>query len=422
MGRGVLPAVPPTPIRELQEVSQALTVAAEQRAHDEAERDMLLKSERAARTYAEAANKSKDEFLAMLGHELRNPLGAISNATAILDNPRTGEDMRQDARSIIARQVEHLRRLTDDLLDAARALTGKIVLERQPLELAALVAQCLRLFESSGRLRHHTLEQHLETVWIDADRVRVDQIFSNLLGNAIKYTPEGGAIRVSVKREGGEAVLRVADTGIGMTPELAARAFDLFVQGHRDLDRSLGGLGIGLTLVRRLAEMHGGWATVHSAGPALGAEFTVTIPAIEKPQERDVAKPRMTSAKGRDVLVVEDNDDARETLKTLLELAGHRVRAEADGVAGLEAALASKPDVMLVDIGLPKMDGYELVRRVRDANDMQRPFLVAVTGYGTPEDRQRALDAGFDAHLVKPVEFDQLQEVLERAAATTGLY
>ena len=420
LGRGERPLPPETDVREIAEVADALFASEEERAQAEAEREDLLRSERQARAAAEAANRAKDEFLAMLGHELRNPLAAISNATSLLEHPGMDEGRKREARAIIARQVSHLTRLTDDLLDAGRALMGKIKLQRRPLDLAAVAAQSLATLRASGRTARHPVIQSLEPAWVDADLIRLDQIISNLVVNAAKYTPAGKAIRVTVAREGEQAVLRVADEGIGIPPGLVPRVFDLFVQGDRELDRALGGLGIGLTLVRRLAEMHGGTATAHSEGEGRGAEFVVRLPAIAAPSDFQpaVAPPAAGATAGRDILVVEDNKDARETLKMLLELQGHRVHAAADGVEGLEAALHLRPEVMLVDVGLPRLDGYELARRVRSAGGWaQRPLMVAVTGYGQPEDRARALEAGFDAHLAKPVDAATLEEILGRPAA-----
>ena len=253
-------------------------------------------------------------------------------------------------------------------------------------------------------------------MWIDADPTRIEQIFGNLLVNALKFTPEGGTITVSVAKEGDDAVLRVTDTGIGMPPELTARVFEPFVQGERPLDRSFGGLGIGLTLARRLAELHGGSAAAASEGPGHGSVFTVRLPAARAPQmarRRPDAKP---STPARDVLVVEDNADARETLRRILELEGHRVRVAADGVSALEAVRSAAPEIALIDIGLPNMDGYELARRIRnEVEASRRPYLVAVTGYGLPEDRKRTREAGFDLHIVKPVDAALLADILERA-------
>ena len=392
---------PDSEIREIHDVSTALSEASQKR-------NQLLQSEQAARSAAENANRAKDEFLAMLGHELRNPLGAISNAASLLQMRELAPAQAARAREVIARQVGHLARLTDDLLDVGRALTGKIQLRRQPMDLAAAVAQSIATLRAAHRFRDHRVIEDYKTAWADCDAIRIDQIAANLVVNAVKYTPGGGTIRVSVGREGGDAVLRVADDGIGMVPELAGRAFDLFVQGERALDRSQGGLGIGLTLVRRLAEMHGGSASVYSAGPGQGSEFTVRFPAIEAPADLQSPVARFIPEPSRHILVIEDNADACETLRTLLELHGHHVDVAHDGVTGLESALSLQPEVVLVDVGLPRMDGYEVARRIRASKGIRRPMLVAVTGYGGPEDRQRALEAGFDAHVTKPVEYSTL--------------
>jgi signal transduction histidine kinase len=412
LGRREPLAAPRTSVLEIDEVGSALAAAAEQQARHEVERDELLRREREARGAAEGANRAKDEFLAMLGHELRNPLGAISNAMRLLEHPRTDAETAQRAKEIISRQSDHLSRLTDDLLDAGRAVMGKISLQRQPVDLSVLVARALTTLRASGRTANHRLVQEVQPVWVDGDPIRIEQILSNLVINAAKYTPLPGTIRVSVRREDGDAVLRVADDGIGMSEDLAARAFDLFVQGERGLDRTLGGLGIGLTLVRRLAEMHGGTATAKSGGKDKGSEVTVRLPEIAPPAPAPVRAAQTSPALRRSILVVEDNDDARDTLHRLLELTGHRVNVAADGAAGLAAALVSKPEVVLIDVGLPKMDGYEVARRIRATAGDWRPFLVALTGYGLPEDRSRALEAGFDAHLVKPVDHNALEALL----------
>ena len=372
--------LPDTPIVEIRQVGESLTVAADERSRGEAEREELLAREQQARAIAEEANRSKDEFLAMLGHELRNPLGAISNAAQLL---AVGDEAtREHARSVIARQVQHLARMTDDLLDAARAMTGKIVLQRQPLDLADAAGRAVSTLRAAGRTGQRRLVERLTPVWIDADPTRVEQLIANLLGNALKFTPEGGSISVSVAREGDTAVLRVADTGIGMPPELTARVFEPFVQGERPLDRSYGGLGIGLTLVRRLAELHGGSAAAQSDGPGKGSVFTVRLPVIEPRPPASARDAGAAKLPARDVLVVEDNPDARDTLKRILELDGHRVRVASDGVSALDAVRAAPPEVALIDIGLPRMDGYELARRIRAELPGERPLLVAVTGYG----------------------------------------
>lgn len=410
LGRRERLELPHTAIAEIRQVAVSLEVAADERARGEAEREQLLEREQQARAIAEAANRSKDEFLAMLGHELRNPLGAIANAAQLLG--AADEQTRTHARGVISRQVQHLARMTDDLLDAARAMTGKIVLQRQPLDLAEAAARVLSTWRASGRTGQRRIVQALEPAWVDADPTRIEQIIGNLLGNALKFTPDGGSITVSVAREAGEALLRVADTGIGMAPELAARVFEPFVQGERLLDRSQGGLGIGLTLVRRLAELHGGSAAADSQGEGRGSVFSVRLPALEPPAATRGRALESRRVPARDVLVVEDNDDARETLKRMLELAGHRVRVAVDGLAALDAVQSAVPDVALIDIGLPQMDGYELARRIRAEGHAKRPLLIAITGYGLPEDRNRSREAGFDMHLVKPVDSSTLAEVL----------
>ena len=370
----------------------------------------------------------------MLGHELRNPLGAISNASQLLEVG--SEEAREHARGVIARQVQHLGdaldershhllgritdaaarcgQLVDDLLDAARAMTGKIVLQRQPLDLGEAAARAVAAARSGGRAGQRHFVQRLTSAWVDADPTRTEQIIGNLLGNALKFTPEGGTITVTVSRQGDLAVLRVSDNGIGMAPELAARVFEPFVQGERPLDRSQGGLGIGLTLVRRLAELHGGSADASSEGPGRGTEITVRLPAIETPS-LSLKKPREAASRTpRDVLIVEDNPDARDTLRRMLELDGHRVRVADDGLNGLDAVRASMPEIALIDIGLPRMDGYELARQIRRLDGSRRPYLVAVTGYGLPEDRAKTRLAGFDLHLTKPVDAEDLAEVMSR--------
>jgi signal transduction histidine kinase/CheY-like chemotaxis protein len=410
LGRREPIAAPVTPISEIRQVAESLETAADERARGEAEREALLEREQEARAAAEAANRAKDEFLALLGHELRNPLGAIMNAARLLEHPAIGAEDATRARGIIGRQAEHLARLTDDLLDAGRAIMGKVVLELRAIDLAAATAQTLATLKGSGRLSQHRVSEDLQPAWVQADPTRLEQIVANLLTNAVKYTPVGGTISVSVRKQSGDAVLRIADNGIGMRRELLMRVFEPFVQGEPGLDRSAGGLGLGLTLVRQLAALHGGTARAESDGPGLGSEFTVRFPAIEpRPVASSAARARR--APSRDILIVEDNADARETLRKLLELQGHRVRVAAEGTAALEAVRTAPPEVALVDIGLPGMDGYEIARRVR-AGAGKRVTLIALTGYGLPEDRRRTAEAGFDVHLVKPVDYEQLAEAL----------
>jgi signal transduction histidine kinase/ActR/RegA family two-component response regulator len=416
MGEGGQPAPVETGIREIDQVGDAMAKAAAQRRAYEDERERFLKIEQDARSEAEEANRAKDRFLAMLAHELRNPLAALSNAASLMRH--AGHDPRaaQRAVDVVQRQVSHLARLTDDLLDAARALLGKTRLHVAPTNLAAVAGEVLATLKSTGRSDGHLMRSELRDAWVEGDAVRLDQIATNLVVNALKYTPPGGTISVSTYREGGHAVLSVADTGAGMSKELAARAFDLFVQGERALDRAAGGLGIGLTLVRRLAELHGGTADVKSEGEGRGSEFIVRLPAIAAPAAKEPAEPSRAAGIARRILLVEDNDDARETLKELLELMGHRVEAADNGLAGLDLALGMAHDIAFVDLGLPGIDGYELARRLRATDGGRRLFLVALTGYGAVEDRARAIEAGFDAHATKPVGPERLADLIARSA------
>ncbi|HEX4781491.1 MAG TPA: ATP-binding protein [Usitatibacter sp.] len=416
LGAGGEPLPVESGVREVSEVADALSAAARERRTAEAERERLLQREHLARTEAETANRAKDQFLAMLGHELRNPLAAISNAAGLLEMPGATPQTGARAREIIRRQVSHLARLTDDLLDAARAILGKIELRTEPVDLAAIASHALGSLAASGRSSRHRIEPQFAEAWVQGDPMRLEQLVTNLLVNAVKYTPEGGRIAVRTGRSGGESFVIVGDDGIGMSPELAARAFDLFVQGQRDIDRSHGGLGIGLTLVRRIAELHGGSATLKSDGDDLGTEFTIRIPAAERPSGTAGAQARGTSAQ-RSILLIEDNDDARETMQVLLELMGHRVEIARDGVTGLEKALALAPDIAIVDLGLPGLDGFEVARRMRASALVRGTYLVALTGYGSTDVRREALEAGFDAHLTKPASIEMLGEILEAARA-----
>ena len=360
------------------------------------------------------ANRAKDEFIAMLGHELRNPLGAISSAVRLLEPTDAVSERAALARDVIARQTRHLARLVDDLLDVARVMTGKVLLERQPLDLADAVNHHVNSVRATGKMQDHVVALETTPVWVDADSIRVEQIVSNLVSNALKYTPAGGRITICVRPAGDQAVLTVEDTGVGIPPHLLSRIFDLFVQGERRLDRTQGGLGIGLTLVRRLVELHGGTVEAFSEGRDRGSRFTVRLKAIAARSHLEVGRTGVWTAARRRILVIEDNADARSILRALLEAAGHEVHEAADGPRGLELALALRPDVALIDLGLPGLDGFEVARQLRAADDRRGILLVAVTGYGSPEDRERALLAGFDVHLVKPVDPDILAGVLAR--------
>jgi signal transduction histidine kinase len=377
----------------------------------ETERTRLLERERAARAEAEDANRAKDEFLAMLSHELRNPLAALANAGQVLHTaPNSAFSGR--AIEIVNRQTRHLARLIDDLLDVARVSSGKILLSRERTNLADVVQGCLALLRSSGRLEEHQVSVELQPVWVDADPARLMQIVDNLLLNALRYTPKGGRIAVQTLRELDEAVLRVQDNGAGIAAELLPRIFDLFMQGPRTLDRAQGGLGIGLTLAHRLTLAHGGHITASSGGTGCGSVFTVRLPIAGPIATRVVSAGSAAADKvsPRRILIIEDDADGREALRLQLSQAGHDVYEAATGTDGLEVAARIKPEVVLLDIGLPGLDGYQVAERLRAKDNS--PRLIAITGYGQPEDRRRALDAGIEQHLVKPVDPAQLIRLL----------
>jgi PAS domain S-box-containing protein len=365
-----------------------------------------------------AETRAKDEFLAMLGHELRNPLGTLSNAVAVLERLEGDETMRHVV-AIIGRQTAHLARLVDDLLDVARVTSGKVELQRRVVELRALARRCLDALAQAGRTERHEVRLEGPTVHVHADPARVEQVVNNLLDNAVKYTPPGGRVIVTTEWTGDAAVLRVRDSGQGIRTDLLGRVFDLFVQEPQSLDRSRGGLGLGLALVKRLVELHGGSVAAWSAGAGQGSEFTVRLPAVVPPEGELVGAGGATRAtvSPRRVLVVEDSPDARQSLRLLLELAGHEVETSEDGPSGLAKLGAFRPDVALIDLGLPGMDGYAVARELRRRPDTRAIRLVAVTGYGQAEDRRRALAAGFDQHVTKPVDATMLDDLLGRATS-----
>jgi signal transduction histidine kinase/ActR/RegA family two-component response regulator len=364
------------------------------------------------RDRAEQESQAKDEFMAMLAHELRNPLSAISAAVQVLEASDVRQASALRARSIIGRQVTHLARLVDDLLEVGRVVTGKIVLERRPIDFADLVHRAVTV--CGERQNEQRLEVITQPAWIEGDLVRVEQIVNNIVGNAVKYTPASGAIRVRLDIDGADAVLRVEDNGYGIAPELLPRVFDLFVQGERTLDRAQGGLGIGLTLVRRLVALHGGTVAAFSEGPGRGSVFTVRLPKIPTPQTTQTSSARTSrDSFTRRVLIIEDNRDAREMFRMMLELAGHEVLEAEEGVGGLELLKTACPDVAVIDVGLPGLNGYEIARRFREeSGGTNGVMLVALTGYGTPEARERSRQAGFDHHLIKPVNAEALQAIM----------
>jgi signal transduction histidine kinase/ActR/RegA family two-component response regulator len=400
----------------MQQAHQDLMREKDARADAEAGRAALYASEQAARALAEAQNKAKDDFLAMLGHELRNPLSAIAGAVEVVKLRGGDAASVQQAHEVIARQSHHLSHIVDDLLDVSRVMSGKIRLTLEPIDLSAKVRRVLATLDAAGRTGAHVVQLQLEEAWINADLTRLDQIVTNLLVNAFKYTPDGGTVTVQVQALGDEAVLTVTDTGVGMDAALLPTIFDVFVQGSPALDRAQGGLGIGLSLVRQLMSLHGASITAASGGPGQGSSFVARFVRIAAPVSPAVPQAPAAQRNLR-VLLVEDHPDARDTLCELLQLSGHECLTASDGLEGIARAVQESPDVAIVDIGLPGLNGYEVAARLRADPATRGMKLVALTGYGQEQDRRRALDAGFDAHLVKPINVDQMLRLLQELAA-----
>jgi signal transduction histidine kinase/DNA-binding response OmpR family regulator len=433
-GRAGCRASRSTPLRTSGGESVAIIVTFFQRPHDPAESETRL-VELYARQAAESidnarlylaireADRKKNEFLAMLAHELRNPLAPLLNSLYMLRSGRLGGPEAGQVQDIAERQARHLVRLVDDLLDVSRIHTGKIQLRTGPVDLREAVARAAEAVRSliEARRLELTLSLPDEPLPLTADAARLEQVLANLLNNAAKYTEPGGRITVEARREREEVVVRIQDTGIGIAPELLPRVFDLFAQAEQSLDRSQGGLGIGLTLVRRLVELHGGSITAASAGVGLGSEFVARLPmasaacpdAAHAGDRRDPI-PDGGAPATMHVLVVDDNTDAARVLARLLEARGYQVEVAHDGPAALAQAQARPPDAILLDIGLPGVDGYEVARRLRAVDGPDRALLVALSGYGREEDRQRSREAGMDAHLTKPVDPQTLDELLHR--------
>ena len=355
----------------------------------------------------------RDQFLAMLSHELRNPLAALTLAADSLE----AEGKMTPEGGIVVRQTRHLAKLVDDLLDIARVTSGKIALHRTQLDLADVVEHCVEAVRRRAAARQLTLQVHLAAphAWVRGDAVRLEQVVNNLLSNAIKYTPSGGTIDLYLEHAGGEAILRVADTGKGIAPEMLTRIFDMFTQGDVTIDRSEGGMGIGLTLVRRLVQLHGGSIEAFSRGKGNGSEFVMRLPLSAEAgvTAAPVAAPAKEKPAPRHIAIIEDNRDVRDLLRIRLKHLGHRVDAAADGTSGLTLILEKRPEIAVVDIGLPGLNGYQIAHRVREelGSDI---YLVALTGYGQAEDKKLALEAGFDVHLTKPADFADLQNAIGR--------
>ncbi len=383
--------------------------------HAAEERLRLLEHANQARLEAEAANRSKDDFLAMLGHELRNPLAPILTAIEVMK--ARGEQGAVRERAVIERQVRHVVMLVNDLLDVSRIAQGKVELHRKTVTIADVVAKAIEACSPILEERRHVLEVDLEPeLLVDGDEARLCQVISNLLTNAAKYTNREGRIELIGKRLGDEVVVIVRDNGMGIPQDLLPTLFDRFVQGTRTIDRSEGGLGLGLSIVRSLVVLHDGVVDVRSEGVGKGSEFEVRLPAArpETLQPRPVTPLEVEAVKARKVLIVDDNSDAAELLADALSRLGHETRVAFDGPSGLDTAAGFLPDIAFLDIGLPAMDGYELARRIRSELDAPNLRLVALTGYGQASDRQKSAEAGFDGHMVKPINIQAVATTIQR--------
>jgi signal transduction histidine kinase len=395
---------------EISELARALDAMAEALQEKEAQH---LKAESQLRE----ADRRKDEFLAMLAHELRNPLAPISAGAQLLQSGHAGQDAVQRTAGIIVRQVKHMTRLVDDLLDVSRVTRGLVTLARAPLDVAGVVADAVEQSEPLMQARQHRFEVALpqSPLMVNGDHKRLVQVLVNVLNNAAKYTPPGGLITLAARADGGQVRLVVSDNGIGMSQELRSRVFDLFAQADRNSDRSQGGLGLGLALVKSLVELHGGSVAVDSAGEQQGSVFTISLPAASASTAAPAGAATVARAARRmRVLVVDDNVDAAQTLQLLLEAGGHQVTVAHTALTALELAQAQAPELCLLDIGLPDISGYELARGLRSMPGTASATLVAVTGYGRREDRDQANTAGFDHYFVKPVDVEALLALIAK--------
>ncbi|WP_051933517.1 ATP-binding protein [Massilia sp. BSC265] len=418
LGHGGVPAAAPASIAEVKELHRSIDEAAHKLAEAQAERTSLLEREQEARVVAEQQVQIRDEFLAMLSHELRNPLSGIVGAAQLLRMDAANPALKEHAQDILLRQGKHLTRIVDDLLDLARLARGKVQLDLRPVDLAAVIESTVDALRIAGKVEHR-LGCRLEPAWVLADRTRIEQVVGNLVTNALKYTPKGGTIDITLTNGGGEACLAVRDSGVGIAPELMPQLFDIFVQGKVSLDRAQGGLGIGLSLVRSLVALHGGSISAESAGTGQGSTFILRLPLLDEGDGDTpgaTAKPTQDASLGAPILLIEDNQDARQMLAAQLATMGYRVLEADNGLDGLALARRERPGLAIVDIGLPGMNGYEIAAQMRRDPALEQVRLVALTGYGQEADRRRALDAGFDAHLVKPLKFEDLAALLDVAA------
>jgi signal transduction histidine kinase len=364
------------------------------------------------RREAEQRTKTSEEFLAMLGHELRNPLAAISNAGVLLSMKGVNEQQVATAVNVVQRQTGQLVRIVDDLLDLSRVLAGKIQLSRCTADLGQIVRSCLDTLAIAGRTQHHTFDVKVECGMVDADPARMEQVVTNLIDNAIKYTPHNGNIDVQVSTTSDEVILTVRDSGVGMSPQLLSRIFDVFVQGEQPLNRPKGGLGIGLALVRQLVNLHGGMVTAQS-NTGSGSVFEIRLPKHVSEAAEPLAVLDNSEFQTHSVLLVEDNPDSLEVMNMLLGTLGHRIFTAANGDEGIAVAQHHQPAIALIDIGLPGMSGYEIAQKMKSDPATAGIKLIALTGYGLEHDRAKALEAGFDMHLVKPVSPERLSKAIE---------
>jgi signal transduction histidine kinase len=418
------PSLLPRDLVTLQElVSRAAIALDNARLYSSLQREIVRSRE--AEEELQDANRRKDEFLAMLSHELRNPLAPIRNAVEVIRRLAPPDPKLTMARDVVDRQVALLARLVEELLDVSRISQGKIALKKEPVDIARIIAHSVETSRPLIDARAQTLSVSAPAapVWLSADFARLSQVVSNLLNNASKYTGEGGRIELTASADAGEARIVVRDNGSGIEPQLLHKVFDLFVQGERALDRGQGGLGIGLTLVKRLVELHNGRVDAASDGPGRGATFTVALPCIAAVEpQRQVPQPLSKSSEvyGRRVLVVDDNVDAAESTAAFLRLEGHEVKAVHDGLQALASLKVFDPHVVVLDIGLPGLDGYAVARQLRSRGDTSHVLMIALTGYGQKEDRAKAAEAGFDYHFVKPADPRDIQAAIERGRNTAG--
>jgi two-component system CheB/CheR fusion protein len=393
----------------LEQTGRIVLLAFEDISQHRQREQQLVNAERALRE----SDRRKNEFLAVLSHELRNPLAPIRSSLFLLTRAEAGDEKARRAHAIIERQVTHLTRLVDDLLDVTRIARSKIQLQRERLDLSELVRRTIEDHRTNFEAAGLNLKLELEPgpFWVDADPARLVQIVSNLLGNAEKFTPREGTVTVRLRRVGAGFELRVSDTGAGIAPEVLERLFEPFAQAPQTMERTRGGLGLGLAMVKGLVELHKGTVTITSEGLGCGTELTIVLPAAEAPSET-ADEPAPPASVRRRVLIIEDNVDASDSLKEALQFSGHEVRNAYDGPSGLEMAKTFCPDVVICDIGLPLMDGYEVARAFRADFGLSDTYLIALSGYAQPEDKQRASEAGFDRHIAKPPSMDRLNRIL----------